>query len=408
MNSKRKILGFATIWILSVFVLPFCKREGNSGILPILPSSVPGTTCLPGRVPPCLKLTEIVSGLNSPVFVVSPTGDIHRQFVVEQNGKIRLILDGVLQSDPFLDLGTEGSDLVYFSGERGLLGLALHPNYNANGRFWVNYSRKSDGATVVSEYARSSGNPNLANSTSVGIVFTVDQPFSNHNGGMLAFGPDGYLYIGMGDGGGSGDPNNYAQNLESALGKILRIDVDTYPSPAPGNRAVSGLENPHVWDWGFRNPWRFSFDRSTGNLYIADVGQAGYEELDIELSGQGLKNYGWRITEGNHCYNPSLGCNTTGLTLPKLEYDHSVGTCITGGYVYRGSGLPELTGRYFYADFIAGKVWSLVFSGGNVQDILEHTGEIGGSLNISSFGEDANGEIYVVDYGGKIFRIEEQ
>ncbi|MCR1793616.1 PQQ-dependent sugar dehydrogenase [Leptospira sp. id769339] len=327
-------------------------------------------------------------------------------FVLEQGGKVRLIKDGILLPSPFLDLGSDGLDLISFSGERGLLGLAFHPNYNSNGRFWVNYTRKSDGDTVVAEYARSSSDPDLANSGSGSILFTVDQPFSNHNGGMMVFDTGGYLLVGMGDGGGAGDPNNNAQDLESSLGKILRIDIDNYPTPAPGNRPAAGLENPHIWDWGLRNPWRFSLDRNTGDLYIGDVGQNNFEELNIEAVSTGIKNYGWRLTEGNHCYDPSFGCNTSGISFPKLEYNHFVGSSITGGYVYRGMNFPGLNGRYFYGDFIAGRIWSILWDGTKVNGHIEHTFEMGFFSNVSSFGEDANGEVYLVDYGGKIFRIE--
>lgn len=392
------------IYTIFLYFIPLsqCSKPSHSNI-PLLPFL---SGCSEDRNPPCLKLTEIASGFNAPLFLVSPSGDTSRIFVLEQGGKVRLIKDGTLLPSTFLDLGSEGLDLISFSGERGVLGLTFHPNYNSNGRFWVNYTRKSDGATVVAEYARSSSDPDLANSGSGSILFTIAQPFSNHNGGMMAFDTGGYLLVGMGDGGGSGDPNNQAQNLESSLGKILRIDVDNYPTPAPGNRPATGLENPHIWDWGLRNPWRFSLDRGTGDLYIADVGQNGYEELNIELVNTGIKNYGWRLTEGNHCYDPSIGCDTSGISFPKLEYSHFIGSSITGGYVYRGSNFPELNGRYFYGDFITGKIWSVVWDGTKILNLIEHTSEMGFSSNVSSFGEDTNGELYVVDYNGKIFRIE--
>ncbi|PJZ24471.1 sugar dehydrogenase [Leptospira hartskeerlii] len=399
--SKIQKICIYTIVSLSIF-LAECSKPGGSRFpfLPIL------SGCSEDRNPPCLKLNEIASGLNSPLFLVSPSGDASRIFILEQGGKVSLIKDGSLLPSPFLDLGAEGLDLIAFSGERGLLGIAFHPNYNSNGRFWVNYTRKSDGDTVVAEYSRSSGDLDLANAASGSILFTVDQPFSNHNGGMMAFDTGGYLLVGMGDGGGAGDPNNEAQNLESSLGKILRIDIDNYPTPVPGNRPATGLENPHIWDWGVRNPWRFSLDRGTGDLYIADVGQNNFEELNIEPANTGMKNYGWRLTEGNHCYDPSFGCTISGISFPKLEYDHFIGSSITGGYVYRGSNFPALNGRYFYGDFIAKRIWSILWDGTEVTDPLEHTSEMGFSSNVSSFGEDANGEIYVVDYGGKIFRIE--
>lgn len=396
----RKICVYSILYLF-ISLLGCSKPDGSN--IPFLPLLF---GCSEDRNPPCLKLTEIASGFDAPLFLVSPSGDSSRMFVLEQGGKVRLIKDGILLPSPFLDLGSDGLDLISFSGERGLLGLAFHPNYNSNGRFWVNYTRKSDGDTVVAEYARSSSDPDLANSGSGSILFTVDQPFSNHNGGMMVFDTGGYLLVGMGDGGGAGDPNNNAQDLESSLGKILRIDIDNYPTPAPGNRPAVGLENPHIWDWGLRNPWRFSLDRNTGDLYIGDVGQNNFEELNIEAVSTGIKNYGWRLTEGNHCYDPSFGCNTSGISFPKLEYTHFVGSSITGGYVYRGMNFPELNGRYFYGDFIAGRIWSILWDGTKVNGHIEHTSEMGFFSYVSSFGEDANGEVYLVDYGGKIFRIE--
>ncbi|PJZ75656.1 PQQ-dependent sugar dehydrogenase [Leptospira neocaledonica] len=389
-----------TIFFLCTFFVECQKPSGAS--FPFLPLL---SGCSEDRNPPCLKLTEIASGFDAPLFLVSPSGDTSRIFVLEQGGKVRLIKDGILLSSPFLDLGSAGLDIISFSGERGLLGLAFHPNYNSNGRFWVNYTRKADGDTVVAEYSRSSSDPDLA-SGSGSVLFTVEQPFSNHNGGMMTFDAGGYLLVGMGDGGGAGDPNNEAQNLESPLGKILRIDIDNYPTPPPGNRPATGFENPHIWDWGLRNPWRFSLDRGTGDLYIADVGQNNFEELNIEPANTGNINYGWRFTEGNHCYDPVLGCNTSGISFPKLEYNHFTGSSITGGYVYRGLNFPELNGRYFYGDFIAKRIWSILWDGTKVSERIEHTSEMGFSSNVSSFGEDTNGEIYIVDYGGKIFRIE--
>lgn len=406
MDLRLRIFRSPALLLLSILISTVrCEKQGGEDLLPFLLLQGLSISCSEERGLPCLELTEVVGGLDQPIFAHSPPGDTQRLFLVEQGGKIRIWKEGSLLPFPFLDLGSEGSDLISFSGERGLLGMAFHPDYENNGRFWVNYTRKSDGDTVIAEYVRSSGNADLADADPVQIVFTVDQPFSNHNGGMIAFGSDGYLYIAMGDGGGTGDPNHLAQNLESALGKILRIDVDMYPTPVPGNRTVTGGENPHVWDWGLRNPWRFGFDRSTGDLYIGDVGQNAFEEINIEGPAQGLKNYGWRITEGNHCFHPSSGCDSSGLTLPKLEYDHSIGTCVTGGYVYRGSEFPSLYGRYFYGDFVTGRLWSFVYEGGVVRDRIEHTGETGFFGNISSFGEDSNGELYLVDYGGRILRI---
>ncbi|TGJ99594.1 sugar dehydrogenase [Leptospira semungkisensis] len=397
---------FLPIGFLFAVLLLECKPPANSSLLPLL--FLGESKCSESRVPSCLKTTEIASGFNAPLFVGAPNGDTSRLFVVEQGGKIRLIKNGALLSTPFLDIGSEGTDLIDYSGERGLLGLAFHPSYSSNGRFWVDYTRKSDGAIVLAEYSRSAGDQDQADPSPVKEVFNISKPFANHNGGMIAFGPDGFLYIATGDGGGAGDPNGNAQNVESSLGKILRIDVDSYPTPAPGNRPATGSENPHIWDWGLRNPWRFSFDRSSGDLYIADVGQNLYEELNIETSGQGLKNYGWKITEAKHCFSPSVGCSVTGITLPQLEYSHFSGKAITGGYVYRGTNLPDYAGRYFYGDFINQRVWSLIWDGTKIDNIIEHTQEMGFHSPLPSFGEDANGEVYIVDYNGRVLRIDAQ
>jgi glucose/arabinose dehydrogenase len=223
---------------------------------------------------------------------------------------------------------------------------------------------------------------------------------------MVAFGPDGFLYIGLGDGGSGGDPMNNGQRLDTKLGKILRIVVDAYPTPAPGN-VVGG--DPDVWDYGLRNPFRFSFDRGTGDLYIGDVGQDAFEEIDFESRGSGRRNYGWRVTEGTHCFNPSTGCDLTGITLPVVEYGHEDGCSVIGGYVYRGEAMPALAGRYLYADFCSTRIWSFVRDGGTVASALELTDDLDPAHtlgNVTSFGEDAAGELYIVDGNGLVFRID--
>jgi len=387
---------------------------GSEAVATPTPSSQttpsPAVTARPTSTPPAasptpafpaLRLTPIASGLDRPLFVGSAPDGSPRLYVVEQTGGIKIVAAGAVRTAPFLDL----SGVVSCCGERGLLGLAFHPDYAANGRFFVNYTNR-DGNSVVEEYARSSGDPTIAEPRPVRTFFTVEQPFANHNGGMLAFGPDGLLYVGLGDGGGSGDPDGNGQSITTKLGKILRIDVDRYPTPPPGN--LTGGD-PDIWDYGLRNPWRFSFDRTTGDLYIGDVGQNLYEEVDVEPKGQGGRNYGWRITEGLHCYEPPSGCDMSGITLPVVEYGHDVGCSITGGYVYRGAAIPGLTGYYLYGDYCSGRVWTFTWSAGAVANHVEITGDLDPAkllTSITSFGEDGAGELYVVVGEGSVFRID--
>ena len=381
-----------------------CDLDGAGGIdredaLDVLRRAVglaPTRDCLPH-----LQLTEVVHDLDLPLFVGAAPGDDTRLYVVEQSGRIRLVKDGTLAPTPFLDL----SRTISSGGERGLLGLAFHPQYVTTGRFFVNYTDTA-GNTVIAEYRRAA-DPDVAEPTATRVFFTVTQPFANHNGGMLAFGPDGLLYIGLGDGGSGGDPMNNGQRLDTKLGKILRIDVDAYPTPPSGN---VGGGDPDVWDFGLRNPFRFSFDRGTGDLYIADVGQDRFEEIDFEPRATGKRNYGWRITEGTHCFDPPSGCNLTGITLPVAEYGHDEGCAVIGGYVYRGARIPGFVGRYLYADFCSNRIWSFVRDGARLTsqveltDDLDPTHALGG---ITSFGEDAAGELYVVDGPtGLVFRID--
>jgi len=363
------------------------------------PVATPVVTASPG-VPPPLRLEPVATGLDQPLFVTAAPGDASRLFVLEQSGRIRIVASGALLAQPFVDL----SERISCCGERGLLGLAFHPSYASNGRFFVNYTN-TDGDTEVVELARSA-NGDQASPDTVRRFFTVAQPFPNHNGGMLAFGPDGYLYVGLGDGGAGGDPQNNGQDLDTKLGKILRIDVDAYPTAPPGN--VAGGD-PDIWAYGLRNPWRFSFDRATGDLYIGDVGQNLLEEIDVAPAGQGGQNYGWRLMEASQCFQPPVGCDQTGLTLPVVEYDRAVGCSVTGGYVYRGTAIGGLDGRYLYGDYCSNRVFSFRWVDGAVRDQLELTDDLDPDSQIqglTSFGEDAGGELYVVSQGGSVFRVE--
>lgn len=349
---------------------------------------------------PALRLARVADGLDQPLFVTFAPGDPSRLFVVEQTGRIRIVRDGALLDAPFVDL----SDRISCCGERGLLGLAFHPDYQRSGRFFVDFT-DVDGDTEVVELARGAS-ADVASPVTVRRLLTVAQPYANHNGGMLAFGPDGLLHVGLGDGGAAGDPQNNAQNLAVKLGKIMRIDVDAYPTPPPGN-AVGG--DPDVLHWGLRNPWRFSFDRATGDLYVGDVGQNRLEEIDVAPAGAGPQNFGWRVMEASQCYQPADACDTTGLTLPIAEYDHEVGCSVTGGYVYRGGAVPGLVGRYLYGDYCSNRVFSLRWSDGTTSDLIELTDELDpdGLLNgLTSFGEDAAGELYLTSQDGSVFRIE--
>lgn len=377
-----------------------------------------------------IALVPVATGLSSPVYVTHAGDGTGRLFIVEQPGVIRIFDGSQVLPTPFLDI----QSLVSCCNERGLLSLAFHPDYPTKGFFYVDYTDNS-GDTVVARYSVS-GNPNVANPDSAFPVLTVDQPFPNHNGGQLQFGPDGYLYIGMGDGGSGGDPNNNGQSLNTLLGKILRIDIDSgSPYAIPPNNPYVGIAGEdEIWAIGLRNPWRFSFDRLIGDMFIGDVGQNSLEEIDFQpVASMGCENYGWRLMEGSRCFNPSTncspglptGCNPTGtLVLPIIEYTHQNNPCdsVTGGYLYRGSGVPGIYGLYMYADYCRGTIWGAL---GVVSAYLGPP-EIEGvppgekppgvaqwfpkllldtSLLISSFGEDEDGELYVVDIGGTIFRI---
>ncbi|HWZ81148.1 MAG TPA: PQQ-dependent sugar dehydrogenase [Terriglobales bacterium] len=357
----------------------------------------------PPPPPPTLTLTTVVSGLSGPLDLERPPGD-NRFFVVEQRGTIRIIENGALLAGNFLDI----ESLTNFDGaEQGLLGLAFHPNYSTNRLFYVNYTSSSGGLhTVIAEFQTLAGNPNQADPSSQRILLTVAQPFSNHKGGQLAFGPDHFLYLGLGDGGSGGDPLGNGQNVNVLLGKILRIGVDPpftgglqYAIPTD-NPFSSGGGSPEIWAYGLRNPWRFSFERGGTRLFAGDVGQDKWEEVDLITKGG---NFGWNVMEGNHCFNPSTGCDTSGKIAPIAEYSHSEGIAIIGGYVYKGT-ISGLANAYIFAD-LTGKIWSLTEAPANTwtRTLLLSTGR-----TISSFGQDAAGEVYVVDLGGSVLKLAAQ
>jgi glucose/arabinose dehydrogenase len=365
----------------------------------------------PSAAPPAVSpgsyaAAFVVGGLSQPVLVAAAPGDSTRLFIVEKTGTIRILRSGSLLSRPFLDIGSRVSG----GSEQGLLGLAFHPGYATNGRFYVDYTDRS-GDTRVVEFLVSS-NPDSASATEKEILF-VDQPYSNHNGGHLEFGPDGKLYFGLGDGGSGGDPQGNGQSLGTLLGKILRLDVDaSSPYAVPSDNPFVGRAGARgeIWSYGLRNPWRFSFDSETGDMWIGDVGQDAWEEVDFEPAGHGGLNSGWNRMEGSHCFPPGSSCDPSGLVLPVAEYDHRVGCSITGGYVYRGAALPELRGTYFYGDYCTGIVRSLRLVGSNPAEARDWTSALrtrtGGAMDgLSSFGVDSKGELYLVLLGGEIYKL---
>jgi glucose/arabinose dehydrogenase len=324
-----------------------------------------------------------VRGLSSPVYATAPRSEPGRLYIVEQGGLIRVLDRGRLRPQPFLDVRR----LITSGGERGLLSVAFHPNYARNHRFYVDYT-DLNGDTRVVEY-RSNGRVGLPGSARQ--LLFVKQPYPNHNGGQLQFGPDGKLYVGMGDGGSGGDPNDNGQNLSTKLAKLLRTD------PLRVKWEIAG--------YGLRNPWRFSFDRATGDLYIGDVGQGAWEEIDYRPRGAPVANFGWARYEGNHDYKDVALGGGAPLVAPVVEYSHAEGCSVAGGYVYRGSAVPAARGRYFYADSCTNKVWSIVVRGGRATDLREEPFTVGSDFGLVSFGEDARGELYLVSLAGRIYRL---
>ena len=391
----RRLLMAGLVLVSTGCLIGCSDNASNQGSLPPVPPSN------------SLRLQPISTSLSSPVFMTAPSGDSTRLFIVQQEGLIRIfdVVSGSLLTSPFLNI----NNLLSTGGERGLLGMAFDPLYDTNRRFYVFYTKNAGdtGDIVIARYLRSATDVNLADSSSATILLTVEHSAeSNHNGGMLAFGPDGCLYAGLGDGGGGGDPTNNAQSLTVSLGKLLRLD------PTNGQACTFGSTinpfNSLIWSRGLRNPWRFSFDWQTHDLYIGDVGQDAREEINVSPTpnaGRGL-NYGWRLMEGTLCFNPSSNCNSGGLTLPVLDYPHLSGACsVTGGYVYRGSAVSALQGTYFYADFCAGFVRSFRYQNGQPTEqkewpLLRPPGSF-----VTSFGEDAAGELYVMTQGGGLFKF---
>jgi glucose/arabinose dehydrogenase len=345
-------------------------------------------------------LDLVADGFDRPVQVVDAGDGSGRLFVVEQTGRIRVVRDGQVLPEPFLDI----SELVGCCGERGLLGVAFHPDYRDNGAVFVDYTDRN-GDTVVARYQVSANDPDRADPASAEVILTVDQPAANHNGGLLLFGPnDRHLYIGFGDGGGGNGQNG--QDLSTLLGKILRVDVDStseglpYAIPPDNPFVDQPGARPEIWALGLRNPWRFSFDRETGDLWIGDVGSATYEEVNLlPASSRGGENYGWNLMEGNEC-RAEGGCEE--FVAPISGFDRDEGCVVTSGYVYRGTAVPEMAGLYLFADYCSGRVWGLI---PEASDVWTRLGPAETGLRISSFGEDATGELYLVDIEGAVYRI---
>jgi glucose/arabinose dehydrogenase len=375
MGLVRVVLFLAAL-LLSVSA---CS-SGDESAEPMFPAVLPTTTTAE-RGPLRLKLIRIATGLDAPLDVTSAPGEPNRLYVVEQTGRILTIDGGRVSQRPLLDITHE----VVSGGEQGLLSVAFHPDYADNHLFYVDYTDVNGDTRVVEFEARDGEEPVRERE-----LLFVDQPYANHNGGQLSFGPDGRLYVGMGDGGSGGDPENRAQNLSERLGKLLSIDVDE-----PGS------------DWrldgyGLRNPWRFSFDRETGDLWIGDVGQGDWEEIDrTPRESPGLENYGWDVFEGTHPYEDKKPNARGHLVMPVAEYSHDNGCSATGGFVYRGHDIPAAEGRYFYGDYCSGIVWSLVLRDGKA-DVTRHSIRVEG---LSSFGEDAAGELYLVSLNGDVYKL---
>src|SRR5215213_8488814 len=399
--GSRAALVLAGVLALGMTLAPSSRAQ------PAPPSVATATIAAAAPADARIALSVRATGLSDPVFVTSARDGTGRMFIVEQTGRILVYDAGAVRATPFLSITTSVSG----GSEQGLLGLAFHPGYKTNRKLYVNYTNLA-GDTVIREYRASATNANVVDKSTGRTVLKIDQPYANHNGGMLAFGRDGYLYIGMGDGGSGGDPQDRAQNVNSLLGKMLRIDVNGTTSTRgyriPSTNPYVGITGrDEIWQTGLRNPWRFSFDRSNGNLWIGDVGQNAWEEIDRAIrttSGPGRKlNWGWDDMEGRHCYEPTSGCKTAGRRLPVAEYGHSNGRCaVTGGYVYRGSRIPALVGGYVFADYCSGEIWVISAAASSP---ATKTRLLDTPYQISGFGEGSGGELYVLDHGGAMYLI---
>ncbi|MDE0183624.1 MAG: PQQ-dependent sugar dehydrogenase [Caldilineaceae bacterium] len=424
---------FVRLWIIGAVVgmvlVAACSRESSpepqseEPVVATVQSQAPTATMTsPATEPPSptdtpvppesrnwpeIVLVETISGLKRPVDFADARDGSGRFYVVEQEGLVQLISDGVKSETPFLDI----RERVNCCGERGLLGIAFPPDFAGTRIFYVNYTTTLPGSlhTRVSRF-RLRDDAHLADPDSEEIVLEFFQPWANHNGGQLVFGPDGYLWIGTGDGGSGGDPQDNGQKGATLLGKMLRIDVttpteDRYLIPADNPFVGNDEFLDEIWAYGLRNPWRYSFDRETGDLYIADVGQNAWEEVSFQpADSRGGENYGWRFTEGLHCFNPAIGCSTVDLTLPVAVYGRESGQSITGGFVYRGADHPSLQGIYFFADYVSGRIWGLRRDGGHWEARMM----LDTRHSVSSFGEDEAGNLYVVDHQGALLLIRAQ
>ncbi len=376
---------------------------------------VPGTDgfdCSPATstVPVLAAEPFVTTGLDEPLLVTfEPSGRPDRLFIVERAGRVRLVEGGQLMDEPFLDIKSK----VSLGGERGLLGMAFHPDYERNGLFYLHYSdgMNDSGDTVIEEYAVE-GDADVANPDSARRVLTVEQPYSNHNGGSINFGADGHLYIALGDGGSGGDPQGHGQNLDSLLGKILRIDPEQ-DADLPYRIPMGNLKDripsaaPEIWDYGLRNPFRTTFDGCTGDLYIGDVGQDSFEELDIEKRLDGGRNYGWKVTEGNACFQPTSACDDAGITGPVWDYGRNSGTSITGGAVYRGRAIEGLRGTYVFADYGSGAIWTTVYDrdARTISTPRSVSTDLNNVTQIVAINNGSGGELYLVSRTSGIFKL---
>ncbi|MDQ4026484.1 MAG: PQQ-dependent sugar dehydrogenase [Actinomycetota bacterium] len=398
---------FITVWaVFAVLAAGGCSdapdRSGRGGVPSETSEESSKTRAALNLDDAAIELRTVVEGLEQPLLVTNARDGSDRQFIVEQVGRIRIVRDGELLAEPFLDV----SEFITAGGEQGLLGLAFHPEYRANGRFFINYT-DLEGDTVVAEYQSDSAEADVASPDSARILLRVDQPYANHNGGALAFGPDGYLYIALGDGGSGGDPHNNGQRLDTMLGKLLRIDVDStsgdlaYGIPDDNPFVDRDGARPEIWAYGLRNPWRFAFDGD--DIWIGDVGQSQLEEINRMPAARAGLNYGWNVMEGDACYEPPTDCDRDGLVLPVATYTHDEGCSVTGGYVYRGS-ISSLVGAYVFGDYCSGTVWAVDASGRAEQDPVQL---LSTDHSISSFGLDERGELYVTDLGGTVLQVVE-